>query len=62
MTAKELNEYRRSIGLDAESFGSLVGVTRQAVIWWETGERKIPKPIAKLVALLKKFPQLKEEL
>ena len=62
MTVKELQAFRVSHGLTQTEFSKLIGVTSQAVRYWELGERSIPPTTAKLVRLMVKFPQLVGEL
>jgi transcriptional regulator with XRE-family HTH domain len=42
MTGKELQEWRRKLGLSQEALASALGVIRVSVSRWETGTRAIP--------------------
>jgi len=44
-----------------EEFADLLGVTPAAVVWWETGQRKVPNTTARLLKMFAKYPQLMKE-
>jgi AcrR family transcriptional regulator len=39
-----------------------LGVSRAAVYYWLAGDREIPEPPARLVRLLHRYPELRDEL
>jgi DNA-binding transcriptional regulator YiaG len=54
MTPAQLKKARHALGLSAEGFARLVGVkSGRTVRRWESGEREIPGPVVKLLAILK---------
>lgn len=61
MTAKQVQEWRLKFKMDQKAMGELLGVTWQAVRYWERGERDVPVTTAKTLRLLAKFPQLLKE-
>jgi transcriptional regulator with XRE-family HTH domain len=46
---EELQRIRAELGLTQEQFAAEVGVHRVSVTRWETGERAIPEPTARLI-------------
>jgi DNA-binding transcriptional regulator YiaG len=52
MTPADLKSARKSLGLSAQQFADLVGVTRDAVCKWEAGHRQIPKMLDLVIELL----------
>ena len=61
MGAKEIEKFRKSQNMSIEVFAEFIGVTPQAVILWERGQRQLPVPMVRLFRLLGKFPQLVKE-
>ena len=61
MTGKEVTTFRKESGLTQEEMAELIGITRQAVILWETDQRLIPEPMVRLMKLFLKHPHLTEE-
>lgn len=52
MTPYDLRQARHALGLSAEGFARAVGVrSGRTVRKWEAGDRDIPGPVIKLVAL-----------
>lgn len=50
MTGEELRAARKSLGLTAQGFADLVGVSNgRTVRYWESGDRKVPGPVAVLI-------------
>jgi DNA-binding transcriptional regulator YiaG len=50
MTPAQLKSARHALGLSAEGFARLVGVkSGRTVRRWESGERKIPGPVVRLI-------------
>jgi DNA-binding transcriptional regulator YiaG len=61
MTPDEL----RTLSADWRSVSALaadLGVSRAAVYYWLAGDREIPEPSARLVRLLHRYPELRDEL
>lgn len=61
MSAKDIIDYRKKLKFTQEDLGQLLGVSRQAVNFWEIGERRVPETTVRLIKLFEKFPQLKRE-
>lgn len=61
LTPREICAYRTSISLDQRQFAILIGVTPQAVMLWEQGDRRCPETTVRLIKLFQKFPQLVKE-
>ncbi len=55
MTAKEIKELRKSLGLTQDKFAYKLGIASSTIYFWESG-RVSPSPLAleKLTALLRK--------
>jgi transcriptional regulator with XRE-family HTH domain len=49
VTPKELQHIRAELGLTQGQLAEEVGVHRVSVTRWETGERAIPEPTARLI-------------
>lgn len=62
MTPADVQDFRKKNQLTQKELGDLIGVSYQAVNFWEVGERRVPETTARLLKLLTKFPQLKDEL
>lgn len=58
MTPEELVTYRKSLQFNRQTFAELIGVTKQAVVFWEDGQRSIPETTVRLLKLFQKYPQL----
>ena len=43
MQPDTLREWRKARGMTLKQFATLAGVTERAVIYWEKGQRPIPK-------------------
>lgn len=52
MTPTELNSAIATLGLSAEGFARLVGVTGRAVRRWQKGDRDIPALLVVLIDLV----------
>ena len=61
MTGKEVTELRKKFNLTQDGLADLIGITRQAVILWESDQRIIPEPMVRLLHLFLKYPQLTQE-
>jgi DNA-binding transcriptional regulator YiaG len=61
MKPSEFVAFRNRLGLSQTEMAQLIGVTWQAVHYWETGQRKISLTVVKVLRLIKKYPQLLEE-
>lgn len=53
MNPKEIKEWRKECGLTQEAAAEYIGVTRAAWQHWEYGRIGVPKPVRKLLRLLK---------
>lgn len=63
MTSEEFIEHRtKNLRIDQRQLADIVGVSTAAVGLWEKGERRVPKPVIKLVKLLHKYPSLTGEI
>ena len=58
MKSQDVIEIRLKLGLTVDHFAEAMGVTRQAVVYWETGERKIPKGTGMLMQVFYEYPLL----
>lgn len=58
LSPNDIAQYRKSLFLTQKEFALLMGVTYQAVMYWETGQRCMPEPAVRLIHLFQKFPQL----
>jgi len=61
MSVDEIKAFRTRHKFTQKSLADLLGVTWQAVRFWELGERNIPQTTVRLLVLFKKFPQLMQE-
>ena len=52
MTPAELKSLRSRLGYTQQELAEAVGVSRRAIIYWELGERAIPKTAEKLIKLM----------
>ena len=50
MTPEQFKAERLSLGLSQEAMGKRIGVTMQAVYYYEKGMRKVPRTVALLLA------------
>lgn len=61
MKPKEVVAFRVQHQMSEKDFADFLGVTWQAVRLWETGQRSISEPVARIIKLFKKHPQLMKE-
>ena len=54
MTAEQFKAERQSLGLSQAAMAKRLGVSLQAVYYYETGRRKVPQPVALLIACQRK--------
>lgn len=54
MNAEQFKDFRKSKGWTQEECAEQLGVIQQAISKWESGERKVPSYIEKLIECLKK--------
>ena len=52
MKASHFRAAEEHFGLEKQEFASLLGVDARTARRWSTGERAIPKPIARLVTMM----------
>ncbi len=50
MTPEQFKAERQSLGLSQAAMAKRLGVSLQAVYYYETGRRKVPEPVALLIA------------
>lgn len=58
MTGKELRRLRSTIGVSQAGLAKAMDLSVRTVSRWETGEGKIPRPMAKALTLM--APMIKE--
>lgn len=49
MGAKELKDWMIKHRVPTEELADILGLTNQAVLYWISGQRKIPEPIGRLL-------------
>ena len=49
MTSLEFKALRKSLGLSAAKMAETLGVCQRSIWYWESGARKIPEPVARLL-------------
>ena len=49
MTPSDIRATRETLGLSAQDFAALLGVTTRTVYRWEDGTREIPEPTVRLL-------------
>lgn len=54
-SAKGLASHRKRLGLSAEAFGTLIGVTGQSIYKWETGKAKPRKSQMEAIAAVRQL-------
>lgn len=60
MTAAEFRRARATLGLSAERLAKLLGIASgRTVRRWESGDSAIPGPVAKLVEIMLRHPELR---
>jgi DNA-binding transcriptional regulator YiaG len=52
MRASQFRAAEEHFGLEKQEFASLLGVDARTARRWSTGDRAIPKPIARLITML----------
>lgn len=59
MTNEELIVFRKKILKQSQAqLADIIGVSTGAVVLWEKGERKVPKPVSKLLKVIGTYPSL----
>jgi len=53
MTAEQFKAERQRLGLTIKAMAQRIGVSEQAIWYYETGRRKVPQPVALLIACQK---------
>ena len=61
-TAQEIKSIRKQLGLTQKDFARLINCSKPTIERWETSEGHITGPIVPLLMLLKKYPNVAEEL
>ena len=49
MTAEQFKAERQRLGLTIKAMAQRIGVSEQAIWYYETGKRKVPEPVALLL-------------
>lgn len=58
MNPKDMIEYRTSHNWSHKDFALIIGVTPQAVVLWESGARRVPETVVRLIKMFKRRPEL----
>lgn len=61
---EDVKKFRKQHDLSVEDLATLMGVTKQAVIFWEgegSAGRKVSEPVIRMLLLFKKHPHLMNE-
>lgn len=61
MTPEQFKAIRQSLGLSQTAMADRIGVTMQAVYYYERGMRGIPKPVQLLLEAQRVYAELLEE-
>lgn len=61
MTPAEIIQARRTLMLDQVTLAKAIGVSRPAVLLWESGKRQMPPPAVLLLRFYVKYPGLLQE-
>lgn len=61
MKSNEVVNFRLKNNLTQKELAKLLGITFQAVMFWENGSRQVPPTTSKLLKLFDKYPQLLKE-
>ena len=57
-----LEKQPERFGVSAREFGEFIGAAGNSVLRWERDEMRITEPVARLVRLLGRYPELADEL
>ena len=52
MTSAAFRAARKALGLSAKKMAEALGVCQRSIWYWESGDRKVPEPVARLLKLL----------
>lgn len=61
MTAEEFKQERQRLGLTIKAMAQRIGVSEQAIWYYETGKRKVPQPVALLLESQRVYDKLVAE-
>lgn len=61
LKAQEITDMRAALRLTQHQLAALLGVSLQAVYYWETGLRDMPPTTVKLMKFFVKYPQTVKE-
>ena len=61
MTAEQFKAERQRLGLSQNAMSKRIGVSLQAVYYYETGKRKVPQPVALLLQSQQVYDKLLTE-
>lgn len=61
ITSVRMIAFRTNQGLTQTQLAELLGYTKQAVNYWESGKRPIPMVVKKAINLFRTYPQLMKE-
>ena len=63
MTSEEFKNHRTQIlRMNQSQLADVIGMSVAAIILWEKGDRRIPKPVIKLVKMIHRYPSLIGEI
>lgn len=58
-TSQDLSEWLKRHNYSANELAEMLGITRQAVVYWLSATRRIPEPIGRLLYYFDRFPEAK---
>ena len=61
MTAEEFKAERKRLGLTMVAMANHIGVSQQAIWYYETGKRSVPKPVELLLESRRVYEKLTEK-
>lgn len=62
MTKEQFVNAMQALALDRGAMAEVLGVTPQAVRFWELGERAVPPTVSRLIIIFQKYPGLLKEI
>ncbi|MHC1734621.1 MAG: helix-turn-helix domain-containing protein [Erysipelotrichaceae bacterium] len=57
-----LRDFRMKLGYTQSAFAIILGVTKKSIEKWEQGVYPVSDPIRRLIYLMDKLPEVREEL
>jgi transcriptional regulator with XRE-family HTH domain len=61
MSREDLRQWMKTHDMSVEELAEMLGLTRQAVLYWVQGKRTIPEPIGRLLVFLGQRPEMFRE-